>query len=111
MDSKNMSWPESLLVRSAGLDARTCGPTNPGNCRIWITEPGEETAAAAKSFVEGDARRRVVLFGDEPGSVGAGYFFVDRRGGPDAMRQGLREVVFQLLEEDDEREADSGPLR
>ncbi|MHC4955553.1 MAG: sensor histidine kinase [Planctomycetota bacterium] len=101
----------SLLVRSAGLDAQTCGPTEPGNCRIWITEPGEETAEAAKRFIEGDARRRVVLFGDEPGRIGPGHFFVDQRGGPDAMRQGLREVVFQLLEEDDEREEDSRPLR
>ena len=33
---------------------------------------------------------------------GPGFFFVDRRGGPDAMRPGLREVVFQLLEEEDE---------
>ena len=92
----------SLLVRSAGLDTRMCEPTDPGKCRIWLTEPAEETNEAAKRFLAGDARRRIVLFGDSPGREGPGYFFVDRRGGPDAMRRGLREVVFQLLEEDDE---------
>jgi len=102
LSDQRMAAYASLLVRSAGLDTRVCEPNDPGKCRIWLTEPAEETTEAAKRFLAGDARRRVVLFGDSPGREGPGYFFVDRRGGPDAMRRGLREVVFQLLEEDDE---------
>jgi len=101
----------SLLVRSAGLEARNCSPDDPGKSRIWITEPSDETTTAAREFLEGDTRRRVVLFGDTPVVEGGGYVFVDRRGGPDAMRQGLREVVFQILGEDDEHGTDSRPLR
>jgi len=101
----------SLLVRSAGLEARTCDPDDPGKSRIWIAEPSEETSEAARRFLDEDARRRVVIFGETPVREGAGYFFIDRRGGPDAMRQGLREVVFQLLGEDDEHEEDSRSVR
>ena len=102
LTDQRMAAYASLLVRSAGLDARECERDDPGKCRIWITEPDEASNEVAKRFLAGDARRRIVLFGDSPGREGPGYFFVDRRGGPDAMRQGLREVVFQLLEEDDE---------
>ena len=102
LGDQRMAAYASLLVRSAGLDVRECDPNDPGKCRIWITEPAAETHEAAKRFLAGGGRRRVVLFGDSPGREGPGYFFVDRRGGPDAMRQGLREVVFQLLEEEDE---------
>jgi len=99
---QRMAAYASLLVRSAGLEARTCDPGDPGKSRIWIAEPCEATTTAARRFLDDDSRRRVVLFGDDPGREGAGYFFINRRGGPDAMRQGLREVVFQLLGEDDE---------
>ena len=87
-----------------------CPPGEPGKCRIWIAEPGETTAQAARQFLDEDARRRVVLFGESAGRSRPGFHFVDRRGGPDAMRRGLREVVFQVLEEDDEQENKS-PVR
>jgi signal transduction histidine kinase len=110
LHDRRMAAYASLLVRSAGLEPRTCPPGEPGKCRIWIAEPGDTTRQAARQFLDEDARRRVVLFGEPTGRSGPGYHFVDRRGGPDAMRQGLREVVFQVLEEDDEQENQS-PVR
>ncbi|MEM8883014.1 MAG: GAF domain-containing protein [Planctomycetota bacterium] len=111
IDDRRMAAYASLLVRSAGLEPRHCPPNEPGACRIWIAEPGRTAPRTAQQFLEEDARRRVVLFGDAPGRTGAGYHFVDRRGGPDAMRRGLREVVFQVLEEDDESADHQGPVR
>ena len=110
LHDQRMAAYASLLVRSAGLEPRTCPPGEPGKCRIWIAEPGETTAQAARQFLDEDARRRVVLFGESAGRSRPGFHFVDRRGGPDAMRRGLREVVFQVLEEDDEQENQS-PVR
>jgi len=101
---RRMAAYASLLVRSAGLEPRTCPPGEPGKCRIWIAEPGAATTDAARQFLDEDARRRVVLFGESSGRSRPGFHLVDRRGGPDAMRRGLREVVFQVLEEDDEQE-------
>ncbi|MHC4937486.1 MAG: ATP-binding protein [Planctomycetota bacterium] len=110
LHDRRMAAYASLLVRSAGLEPRTCPPGQPGKCRIWIAEPGKTTTDAARTFLEEDARRRVVLFGESAAGSRPGFHFVDRRGGPDAMRRGLREVVFQVLEEDDEQE-NQGPLR
>ena len=101
-----------LLVRSAGLQPQICEPDDPGACRIWIAEPGESTTETAQRFLDGDPRRRVVLLGestDARATSGRRFHFVDQRGGPDAMRRELREVVFQVLEEDDEQ--DTSPLR
>lgn len=110
LNDRRMAAYASLLVRSAGLEPRTCPPGQPGKCRIWIAEPDETTRRAARQFLDEDARRRVVFFGETAGRSRPGFHFVDRRGGPDAMRRGLREVVFQVLEEDDEQE-NQGPVR
>ncbi len=110
LQDKRMAAYASLLVRSAGLQPQMCEPDNPGACRIWIAEPGPTNETAARAFLDGDPRRRVILLGD-PTRVtltgGRRYHFVDRRSGPDAMRRELRQVVFQVLEEDDEQDQSS----
>ncbi len=93
----------TLLVRSAGLDARPAPPHGPGDARIWIVEPSLPALETARRYLDGDPRRRVVFVGDLPGAAREpGFVFVDRRGGPDALRRSLRQVVFHLLENDDE---------
>ncbi len=93
----------TLLVRSAGLDARAATPEEPGDARVWIVEPSLPALAIARRYLDAEPGRRVVFVGDLPGAAREpGFVFVDRRGGPDALRRSLRQVVFQLLENDDE---------
>ena len=92
-DARTRAYAE-LLLRSTGIDTSS----DPATSHVWITED----AAAAQDYLDQDAQRRVVLYGDDPAPARQpGFFFVDSRGGPEAMRQSLRQVVFQLLEKEE----------
>ena len=75
---------------------------------MWVAEPTEEVLATARDYLAQDPARRVLLFGEDP-ALGhePGFVFIDRRRGPDAMRQ----AVLQLLENDESDTSDSHPLR
>jgi len=107
-----------LLIRSLGVevasqsnsDPANSDPANdePGESDVWVTEPTTETLEAARSYVKRDPNRRVLFFGEDP-ALGhePGFIFIDRRRGPDAMRQ----AVMQLLENDESDTSDSHPVR
>jgi len=110
-DARTAAYAE-LLLRSTGIDVVRTPAGEPGDTQVWITEPSEESLAAARQYVAEDSRRRVVFYGEQAGTGReTGFVFVDRRRGPDAMRRSLRQVVFQLVEKDDDLVEDSRSLR
>ena len=92
-DPRTRAYAE-LLLRSSGIETHD----DPESSDLWITEQADR----AKEYARKDPARRVVLYGDDPAVAREGHFyFIDRRGGPEAMRQALREVVFRILEKEE----------
>ena len=106
-----------LLLHSTGIEVEPRPDGDPRDTQVWITEPSDDTYAVARQYVAEDSRRRVVFFGDVPASAirdghsTAGFVYVNQRRGPDAVRRSLRQVVFQLLEKDDDLDENPGPVR
>ncbi|MHC4960106.1 MAG: GAF domain-containing protein [Planctomycetota bacterium] len=110
-DPRTAAYAE-LLMRSMGIEVIASAEGGPGDTQLWITEPTAEAISTARHYVQEDSRRRVVFFGERTDAAReSGFVFVDRRRGPDAMRRSLRQVVFQLLEKDDDIENDSRAVR
>ncbi len=105
----------SLLIRSAGGDVEDSPDTEPGDVQVWVTEPGVANADAIRDYLGDDVSRRVILVGDGPGSTTSTtdprVIMADRRGGPEAMRRSLRQVIFQLLDHSSHELTDTRPLR